>query len=117
MGHIKLHEKVEEFKQFVENKPKIKEAVKNKEYSWQQLFNIWRDRGPDDPFWDDFKEKEKSDSININKKINKFIDALANIDPDKLDQQVKSLSRAIDHFQKLVSEYQKTPQQNKRRPF
>ena len=50
MGHIKLHEKVEEFKQFVENKPKIKEAVKNKEYSWQQLFNIWRDRGPDDPF-------------------------------------------------------------------
>ncbi|MGM8214355.1 spore coat protein YlbD [Bacillaceae bacterium W0354] len=118
MDQINLPDEVRQFKQFVHDKQKLREDVKNKKYTWQQLFNIWKDRGEDDPFWDEYRESSTSNKKNVNGTMQKLMNAVSNIDVDSLEKQVHSLSKTIDEIQKLFkNERKQPPTYQKRRYF
>ncbi|GEN44784.1 spore coat protein YlbD [Alkalibacillus haloalkaliphilus] len=117
MSHIRLPKELEDFKQFVQNRPELVQRVRNKEYTWQQLYNIWTDEGHHSSFWDQFEqslEEDKSTSAFPVKsdQIQGIVKKLADLDVDQVDKNLRQLSKALDQIQHLSHQFQ----QQKRRP-
>ncbi len=95
--------------------PKLRSAVKDGTYTWQQLFNIWRDRGEEDSFWDKYREEqntsESKGSTKINETIQKFADTFSRIDVDEVNKHVSSLSETIDELKKMFGNQSNPPPQ------
>ncbi|MEK3887089.1 YlbD family protein [Bacillus sp. FSL K6-3431] len=107
----KLHPSVEQFKQFVKQHPKITQIVKNKENTWQELYEDWYLLGAEDPKWDDYRENNigKKESVTGKEEkgwINQFTGLLKNMDANQVQNQVNNLSQAIGAIQGVLSQFQ-----------
>ena len=96
--------KLEEFKTFVKNNPRLIDKVQSSEYSWQQLFETYVIYGESHPL---FSNRPKNEKV-LKKEpsqdyINKTISLFKNIDMDKISENLQSLKKEIGAIGEITS--------------
>jgi hypothetical protein len=96
--------KLEEFKTFVKNNPRLIDKVQSSEYSWQQLYETYDIYGESHPL---FSNKPKNEKV-LKKEpsqdyINKTISLFKNIDMDKISENLQSLKKVIGAIGEITS--------------
>ena len=91
--------KKEEFKEFVKKNPSLINHINNNEMTWQKFYELYDMYGEDSSVWNEYTEKidDKKNSTTLNDVIN----MAKNIDIDKLQDGVNSLSKAVSLFSDL----------------
>lgn len=118
-----LHPTVQEFKDFLNKHPKLIKEVRKMGGSWQEYYEKWALLGEDDPFWNDYKDKEVSQLSKLKESdfFNHLIKLTDYIDVNKVQQQVSQLNNTIQIIQGMLGEYVKTKEPNvverQQRPF
>ena len=90
---------LDNFKGFVKENPKLVNFVKNGEMTWQKFYELYDMYGEDSSVWNEYAEKidDKKNSTTLND----VIKMAKNIDIDKLQDGVNSLSKAVSLFSDL----------------
>ena len=84
-------ENLADFKKFVQSRPELSEAVKNQEYTWQGIYEMYALYGPDHAIWQDFKGKSVS-SAGGGLDIASLLNLVRNLDLDALASALSGLS-------------------------
>ena len=82
---------LEDFKAFVKTLPGLKEAVKQKEYTWQQLYEFYVMYGKDDAMWDQYKEEAVQPSFDFSK----LALLIKSIDLNALTQSLEGIQKIL----------------------
>ncbi|MCM3742252.1 YlbD family protein [Oceanobacillus luteolus] len=121
-----------QFKEFINNHPKLIREIRKNGKSWQELYEQWVLLGEDDIHWNQYKddiedkEAENQDKDGIFSKLDLKPDLVKQvlkyaetIDINKLQEQVQQLSKTIGTVQEIVNQYQqpKRTGNQKDRPF
>ena len=99
--------KIEDFKVFVRENPKLINYVKENKKTWQNFYEMYDIYGKNNEIWDDYlKEEIKKENKEEVKKINitSFNDILnmaKNMDVNKVQEGITSLQKAISLFSDL----------------
>jgi hypothetical protein len=89
-----------EFKSFVKKNPTFANYIKDGSMTWQKFYELYDMYGEDSSIWNEFKEEvTKKNSPTISDIIN----LAKNIDIDKLQDGVNSLSKAVGLFSDLFA--------------
>lgn len=91
---------LESFKSFVREKPDLVDFVRNKETTWQELYNMHELYGPNSSIWDKFNKSSVSSSFSFKN----ILDMFKNIDMNEVQKGIGSLQKGIGYLQNLVSE-------------
>lgn len=98
-----MESRIDEFRNFVRKYPKIKEAVKNEDKTWQSLYEDWVMLGEDDNVWDIYKETNKTNDLG-NKKIDdllttsnikNIIEYIKKINPDSISKTLNTVQKVL----------------------
>ena len=89
---------IDNFKLFVKNNPTFANYIKDGTMTWQKFYELYDMYGEDNVIWDDYREIKKKNAT-----INDFISLAKNIDIDKFQDGVNSLSKAVGLFSDLFS--------------
>ena len=90
--------KLDEFKLFIKNNPNFANYIKDNSMTWQKFYELYDMYGEDSSIWDEYKtEKKKSPTISD------IVNLAKNIDMNKLQDGVNSLSKAVGLFSDLFS--------------
>ncbi len=90
--------KLDEFKMFIKSNPNFASYIKDNSMTWQKFYELYDMYGEDSKIWDEYKiEKKKSPTIS------EIINLAKNIDMNKLQDGVNSLSKAVGLFSDLIS--------------
>lgn len=90
--------KIDEFKEFVKNKPELAKAVVDNKVTWQKLFETYDIYGTNSSVWKDLLKKESENSINVKNILN----SLSNIDSESFEKNISSIQKAIGFFEELT---------------
>ncbi|BAC13402.1 YlbD family protein [Oceanobacillus iheyensis] len=130
-----LDPSVQEFKEFVNKRPKIIKEIRKSGRSWQEYYEKWALLGEDDPYWNDFiesstksqtqNESNDNEYENQDKNDNEENDLVSQlmkysqkIDVDKLQGQIDQLSKAVGSVQEMVAQFKSTgPKKSPKDPF
>ena len=99
--------KIEDFKVFVRENPKLINYVKENKKTWQNFYEMYDIYGKNNEIWDEYlKEEIKKENKEEVKKINitSFNDILnmaKNMDVNKVQEGITSLQKAISLFSDL----------------
>ena len=93
--------KFDEFREFVKDKPFLKDLVKNKEYTWQELYERYDLYGEED---DIFKEKEEEKEVEEETKdesddsigFSSILGLLSGLDMDKISDSLSSMKKVLN---------------------
>ena len=89
---------LEKFKLFIKNNPTFASYIKDDSMTWQKFYELYDMYGEDSSIWDEYKkEKKKSPTISD------IINLAKNIDMNKLQDGVNSLSKAVGLFSDLFA--------------
>ena len=88
----------EDFKKFVQQKPELSSYVEDNTMTWQKFYEIYDMYGEDSPVWDEYKQEKKKSPT-----INEIVNMAKNIDMNKLQDGVNSLSKAVGLFSDLFA--------------
>ncbi|WP_156290448.1 YlbD family protein [Oceanobacillus salinisoli] len=127
----KLHPSVVSFKQFVNKYPLLLREIRKSGRTWQEYYEKWVLLGEEDPYWDQFKEKDDQTTRQSRAKskdkaeeknfelMSQLMKLTENIDMNKIQNQVSNLNKTIASVQELVDQFQHPPHQNAQhsRPF
>lgn len=94
--------KVDEFKNFVKNNPNLIKYVKNGSKSWQDFYEMYDLYGSNHDIWKDYLKEDRSTSSNIFN-ISNIVDIAKNIDPNKLQDGITSVQKAISLFGDIIA--------------
>lgn len=117
---------IEQFRKFVQTHPHLRNEVKQKEATWQELFEEWYILGENHPRWDidhketginsankghkktSEKEEEKKDTKgeSTQELIGMLLGAVKNMDVNQIQQYIKSANQAIGTIQGLLEMFQ-----------
>lgn len=105
---------IEDFKKFIKKHPKLIEEVRNKQKSWQELFEDWYLLGEDDQMWRKYKDQNVGRQSNNKKKNNsefmgQLFSLLKNADLNELQGHITNLSSAISNVQQVLEQFQTRP--------
>ncbi|PLT34324.1 YlbD family protein [Bacillus sp. V5-8f] len=121
MAQKKGRKSVERFKAFVKKHPKLRQEVKNGNYTWQELFEEWQLFGSDHEQWEEYRvvEEEPDESDSIQKapsakssQTNKadvlgvLLQSLKNLDVNQVQQYISSANQALGAIQGIISSFQ-----------
>ena len=87
----------EKFKLFVRNNPQFATYIKDGSMTWQKFYELYDMYGEESSVWNDFKEVTRKNSPTISDIVN----MAKNIDINKLQDGVNSLSKAFGLFSEL----------------
>ena len=90
---------LDDFKTFVKANPNFANYIKNGSMTWQKFYELYDMYGKDSTIWNDFKEEPKKTSPTISDIVN----LAKNIDINKLQDGVNSLSKAVGLFSELFT--------------
>ena len=90
---------IDNFKTFVKSNPQFAEFIKDGTMTWQKFYELYDMYGEDSNIWNDFKEGTKKSSPTLSDIIN----MAKNIDMNKLQDGVNSLSKAVGLFSELFA--------------
>ena len=88
----------EDFKRFVRSHPELIQHVNNGNMSWQKFYEIYDMYGEESSVWDEYKQEKKKSPT-----INEIVNMAKNIDMNKLQDGVNSLSKAVGLFSDLFA--------------
>ena len=95
-----MEENLDSFKSFVKQNPTFASFIKDGSMTWQKFYELYDMYGEDSNIWDDFKVvSEKKNSPTISDIVN----MTKNIDINKLQDGVNSLSKAVGLFSELFT--------------
>lgn len=89
---------LDNFKLFVKNNPTFATYIKDGSMSWQKFYEIYDMYGEDSSVWDEYKQEKKKSPT-----INEIVNMAKNIDMNKLQDGVNSLSKAVGLFSDLFA--------------
>ena len=90
---------LDSFKRFVKANPTFASYIKDGSMTWQKFYELYDMYGEDSDIWLDFQKDPKKNSPTINDVIN----MAKNIDINKLQDGVNSLSKAVGLFSDLFT--------------
>ena len=96
--------KLDEFKTFIKNNPRLIDKVQSSEYSWQQLYETYDIYGESHPL---FAKNVKAENT-IKKEpsqdyVKNTISLFKNIDMDKVSENLQSLKKVIGAIGEITS--------------
>ena len=94
--------KIDDFKLFVKNNPHLITYVRNNAMSWQKFYELYDMYGESSSIWNEYKDNPTS-SKKSSTTLNDVINLAKNIDVDKLQDGVNSLSKAVGLFSDLFA--------------
>lgn len=103
--------RIEEFKKFVKDNPKLINYVKDGSMSWQSFYEMFDIYGGDNDVWNSYLNKEQQNEQikeGVKEEGNKHISSVAdvvkmikNMDVDKVQDGITSLQKAVDLFSSI----------------
>ncbi len=104
--------KLDDFKLFVRDNPKLINYVKNDSMTWQKFYEIYDLYGKDSDVWSKYLSEEKAESKDSGFSISKIEDVVnmvKKMDVDKVQEGITSLQKAVDLFSSLFIKNESTP--------
>ena len=89
---------LDNFKQFIKSHPSFAGYIKDGTMTWQKFYELYDMYGEDSSVWDEYKQEKKKSPT-----INDIVNMAKNIDMNKLQDGVNSLSKAVGLFSDLFS--------------
>ena len=112
----KNRQSIEQFREFVKRHPHLRNEVKQKQSTWQELFEEWYLLGEGHPRWEvDQKDSEqtqltvadnRNESDQSQEVIGMLLGAIKNMDINQIQQYIKSANQALGTIQGLVEMFQ-----------
>jgi len=98
--------KIDDFKLFVRENPKLIKYVKDNKMTWQNFYEMYDLYGKDNEVWNDYlKEDKKTNNDEVRKTsiptFSEIINMAKNMDVDKVQEGITSLQKAISLFSDL----------------
>ena len=93
---------IDNFKIFVKNHPSFATYIKDGTMTWQKFYELYDMYGESSSIWNEYKDKIAS-SKKSSTTLNDVINLAKNIDVDKLQDGVNSLSKAVGLFSDLFA--------------
>lgn len=100
--------KIDNFKSFVRKNPNLITYVREKNTSWQELYELYDLYGEDPTIWNKYLNKEEkkieeqTTSTSSTNPLNNILTMAKNIDADKLQDGLSSIQKAVDLFGGLL---------------
>lgn len=100
--------KIDNFKSFVRKNPNLIAYVREKNTSWQELYELYDLYGEDPTIWNKYLNKEEkkieeqTTSTSNTNPLNNILTMAKNIDADKLQDGLSSIQKAVDLFGGLL---------------
>ena len=98
--------KLDNFKKFVSNHPEFADYVKKNNVSWQSFYELYDLYGEDNNIWNEYLKKEEPQTKVNNTKpssLSNIMEMAKNIDPDKLQDGITSIQKAISLFGDMIT--------------
>lgn len=94
-------DKLEEFRKFAATKPHLKELIKDKKMTWQELYERYDIYGPEDEVFqhkeETFQENSKTQDEEEKKEgIGSIIDALSGFDAEKISEGLNGVKKILN---------------------
>ncbi len=107
--------KLDEFKEFVKNNPKLLQYVKNKETTWQKFYEIYDLYGNDQEAWKDYlKPKEKIETATSLLGVSELLSWVKNINLDTVQSGVTNIQKILGVVQGISGKEEETKEPNYR---
>ena len=101
--------KIEDFKDFVRNKPELASLVSSNKTTWQKLFETFDLYGEENSVWEELVKKEENRSFNIKGILN----SLNNIDTESFQNNINSIQKAIGFLEEITKDTKKDKKEKK----
>ncbi len=95
-----MEENLDSFKLFVKQNPTFASFIKDGSMTWQKFYELYDMYGEDSNIWDEFKVVENKKNSPT---ISDIVNMAKNIDINKLQDGVNSLSKAVSLFSELFT--------------
>ena len=89
---------LDNFKIFIRNNPTFASYIKDNSMTWQKFYELYDMYGEDSEVWNDYKTLPKKSPT-----INDIVNMAKNIDMDKFQDGINSLSKAVGLFSDLFA--------------
>ena len=96
-------DKRNEFKEFVRKNDYIYDLVKDKKYSWQELYEYYDIYGENSDVFKRNQEKEVVETVANAGVLATLVNAAKNIDVDKMNEGIESIKKIANMFNSLSS--------------
>ncbi|GAA0444324.1 MAG: YlbD family protein [Bacillota bacterium] len=124
MSDQKLHPSVLEFKQFINEHPKLIEHIRKSGRPWQETYEKWVLLGEDDPFWEKYKgdksqtktQKEKAKKEKNSELFSQLMKMTESMDLEKIQKQIEQFSDSITTIQELIGQFQQNKSTSSQQP-
>ena len=112
---------IEQFREFVKGHPHLRNEVRRKETTWQELFEEWYLLGADHPRWNVEQERAQQETVQEHPKaveqndkelvqsqefLTMLLGALKSMDINQIQQYIRSANQAIGTIQGLLEVFQ-----------
>lgn len=94
---------LDKFKEFVKQNPSFASFIKDGSMTWQKFYELYDMYGEDSTIWNDYKKIETKKTT-----LTDVINLAKNIDVDKLQDGVNSISKAVGLFTELFKDNKTT---------
>lgn len=98
--------KVDSFKEFVKKNQVLVTYVKENKMTWQKFYELYDLYGEDNNIWNEYLKKEEPQTKVNNTKpssLSNIMEMAKNIDPDKLQDGITSIQKAISLFSDMIT--------------
>ena len=89
---------LDNFKVFIRNNPIFASYIKDNSMTWQKFYELYDMYGEDSSIWDEYKQEKKKSTT-----LNDIVNMAKNIDMDKFQDGINSLSKAVGLFSDLFA--------------
>ena len=96
---------IDNFKSFAKSNPNFASYIKDGSMTWQKFYELYDMYGEDSSIWDEYRSSDSQPASNkkTTTTLNDVINLAKNIDVDKLQSGVNSLSKAVGLFSDLFA--------------
>ena len=102
---------LDNFKVFIRKNPTFASYIKDDSMTWQKFYELYDMYGEDSSIWDEYKQEKKKSTT-----LNDIVNMAKNIDMDKFQDGVNSLSKAVGLFSDLFANKTTTGNTNTYKP-
>ena len=94
---------LDDFKKFVKQNPNFANYIKDGTMTWQKFYELYDMYGEDSSVWDEYKKDNTKKTT-----LTDVINLAKNIDVNKLQDGVNSISKAVGLFSELFTSNKET---------
>ena len=102
---------LESFKSFVRTRPELIDYVKNKEETWQSLYNIYELYGKESNIWNKYTKVSTN-----NVSLKDFFAQFKNIDTNELQKTIESIRKGIGYVEGMFTKKEAEVKESQYKP-